>query len=172
MQNWKAHIYSHYPAPAWEVPRRRNYAPTLFAPHQPRTVLRCCRLLVFLRSYGAGVMDWGVASGASSWGAAAADCGPTMLSFAGPSSSSTTSFAAEIQLQDFSVRRARSAGTGRRSRAAGGGVPEACAVDGCRSDLSRCREYHRRHKVCEAHSKTPVVLVGGQEMRFCQQCSR
>lgn len=47
-----------------------------------------------------------------------------------------------------------------------------CSVDGCVSDLSNCRDYHRRHKVCEAHSKTPIVLVGGQEQRFCQQCSR
>ena len=47
-----------------------------------------------------------------------------------------------------------------------------CAVDGCSADLSRCRDYHRRHKVCEAHSKTPVVTVAGREMRFCQQCSR
>ncbi|XP_078160745.1 squamosa promoter-binding-like protein 13A [Carex rostrata] len=47
-----------------------------------------------------------------------------------------------------------------------------CSVDGCGSDLSTCRDYHRRHKVCEAHSKTPIVLVGGQEQRFCQQCSR
>lgn len=47
-----------------------------------------------------------------------------------------------------------------------------CSVDGCGSDFSNCRDYHRRHKVCEAHSKTPIVLVGGQEQRFCQQCSR
>ncbi|XP_064997358.1 squamosa promoter-binding-like protein 16 isoform X1 [Musa acuminata AAA Group] len=47
-----------------------------------------------------------------------------------------------------------------------------CLVDGCRADLSSCKEYHRRHKVCELHSKTPVVVVGGVEQRFCQQCSR
>ncbi|KAJ3671857.1 hypothetical protein LUZ60_007936 [Juncus effusus] len=47
-----------------------------------------------------------------------------------------------------------------------------CSVDGCGSDLSNCRDYHRRHKVCETHSKTPIVLVGGKEQRFCQQCSR
>jgi len=48
----------------------------------------------------------------------------------------------------------------------------ACSVQGCDADLSRCRDYHRRHKVCEAHSKTPVVTVAGQQQRFCQQCSR
>ncbi|WVZ67618.1 hypothetical protein U9M48_016670 [Paspalum notatum var. saurae] len=47
-----------------------------------------------------------------------------------------------------------------------------CSVEGCAADLSRCRDYHRRHKVCEAHSKTPVVTVAGQQQRFCQQCSR
>jgi hypothetical protein len=35
-------------------------------------------------------------------------------------------------------------------------------VDGCKADLSRCRDYHRRHKVCEAHSKTPLVVVAGR----------
>ena len=127
----------------------------------------------------AGGMDWAAASGAPSWGAAATDPGPTMLSFAGPSSSTSPAADAEVWLQDFaaglaqSARPAGAAGAGRRSRAAGGGAgAEACSVDGCRSDLSRCREYHRRHKVCEAHAKTPVVVVGGQEKRFCQQCSR
>ncbi|XP_004310097.1 PREDICTED: squamosa promoter-binding-like protein 16 [Fragaria vesca subsp. vesca] len=47
-----------------------------------------------------------------------------------------------------------------------------CLVDGCKSDLSLCREYHQRHKVCELHSKTPKVMIQGQEKRFCQQCSR
>ncbi|KAL0538271.1 hypothetical protein IC582_027283 [Cucumis melo] len=61
----------------------------------------------------------------------------------------------------------------KRSRAPGSGaqVPS-CMVDGCSSDLSKCRDYHRRHKVCELHSKTPKVTICGQEQRFCQQCSR
>ncbi|XVF03161.1 hypothetical protein REPUB_Repub04eG0237000 [Reevesia pubescens] len=33
-------------------------------------------------------------------------------------------------------------------------------------------DYHKRHKVCEAHSKTAKVIVDGIEQRFCQQCSR
>jgi molybdenum cofactor biosynthesis enzyme MoaA len=45
-------------------------------------------------------------------------------------------------------------------------------VDGCKADLSKCRDYHRRHKVCEVHSKTLVVVVADREMRFCQQCNR
>ncbi|KAJ0969216.1 hypothetical protein J5N97_022093 [Dioscorea zingiberensis] len=61
----------------------------------------------------------------------------------------------------------------KRARAVNnGGQSVSCLVDGCKSDLSNCREYHRRHKVCEVHSKTPMVMVGGQEQRFCQQCSR
>uniref|UniRef100_A0A0D9XFE9 SBP-type domain-containing protein n=1 Tax=Leersia perrieri TaxID=77586 RepID=A0A0D9XFE9_9ORYZ len=54
----------------------------------------------------------------------------------------------------------------------GAGQCPSCAVDGCKADLSKYRDYHRRHKVCEPHSKTPVVVVSGREMRFCQQCSR
>ncbi|KAF5184551.1 Squamosa promoter binding-like protein [Thalictrum thalictroides] len=61
----------------------------------------------------------------------------------------------------------------KRPRALGNGTQiVACLVDGCTADLSKCRDYHRRHKVCEAHSKTPRVIVGRQEQRFCQQCSR
>nr|XP_010927740.1 squamosa promoter-binding-like protein 16 [Elaeis guineensis] len=64
-------------------------------------------------------------------------------------------------------------GPSKRPRASSNGSQSAaCSVDGCKADLSKCREYHRRHKVCEVHSKTPVVMVGGQEQRFCQQCSR
>ncbi|WRX13512.1 SBP domain - like 6 [Theobroma cacao] len=61
----------------------------------------------------------------------------------------------------------------KRARAPGSGnqVPS-CLVDGCTADLSKCRDYHRRHKVCEVHSKTPKVTIRGQEQRFCQQCSR
>lgn len=60
-----------------------------------------------------------------------------------------------------------------RSGSIGGGhVAVRCLVEGCKADLSKCREYHRRHKVCEMHSKTPVVIVSGREQRFCQQCSR
>uniref|UniRef100_A0A0A9GRP4 SBP-type domain-containing protein n=1 Tax=Arundo donax TaxID=35708 RepID=A0A0A9GRP4_ARUDO len=47
-----------------------------------------------------------------------------------------------------------------------------CQVEGCRVDLSSAKEYHRKHKVCEAHSKAPKVVVAGLERRFCQQCSR
>uniref|UniRef100_J3L267 SBP-type domain-containing protein n=1 Tax=Oryza brachyantha TaxID=4533 RepID=J3L267_ORYBR len=59
----------------------------------------------------------------------------------------------------------------------GGGVGQqqqrpSCTVDGRKEDLSKHRDYHRRHKVCEGHSKIPLVIVASREMRFCQQCSR
>lgn len=47
-----------------------------------------------------------------------------------------------------------------------------CQVHGCKKDLSGCKDYHKRHKVCEIHSKTAKVIVNGIEQRFCQQCSR
>ncbi|KAL5699720.1 hypothetical protein ACHQM5_030586 [Ranunculus cassubicifolius] len=47
-----------------------------------------------------------------------------------------------------------------------------CQVEGCNLDLTSAKDYHRRHRVCETHSKCPRVLVAGLERRFCQQCSR
>ncbi|KAJ0106214.1 hypothetical protein Patl1_18937 [Pistacia atlantica] len=47
-----------------------------------------------------------------------------------------------------------------------------CQVYGCNKDLSSSKDYHKRHKVCEVHSKTAKVIVNGLEQRFCQQCSR
>ncbi|KAK4423672.1 Squamosa promoter-binding-like protein 6 [Sesamum alatum] len=47
-----------------------------------------------------------------------------------------------------------------------------CQVLGCNKDLSSSKDYHRRHKVCDVHSKTAVVIVNGIQQRFCQQCSR
>ncbi|KAK7318287.1 hypothetical protein RJT34_02986 [Clitoria ternatea] len=61
----------------------------------------------------------------------------------------------------------------KRARAINNGTQTvSCLVDGCHSDLSNCRDYHRRHKVCEVHSKTAQVTIGGHKQRFCQQCSR
>ncbi|KAL9246586.1 hypothetical protein vseg_020103 [Gypsophila vaccaria] len=65
------------------------------------------------------------------------------------------------------------AGSSKRPRTPSSGAQMvSCLVDGCKADLSKCREYHRRHKVCEMHSKTSRVTIGGHEQRFCQQCSR
>ncbi|XP_008781929.1 squamosa promoter-binding-like protein 10 [Phoenix dactylifera] len=50
--------------------------------------------------------------------------------------------------------------------------PPRCQAEGCKADLSGAKHYHRRHKVCEFHSKATVVIAGGLQQRFCQQCSR
>ncbi|KAI3418492.1 SBP-type domain-containing protein [Psidium guajava] len=66
------------------------------------------------------------------------------------------------------------AGGHRRCKTHHGGataVPR-CQVEGCHAALGDAKEYHRRHKVCESHSKAPTVVVLGLEQRFCQQCSR
>jgi hypothetical protein len=47
-----------------------------------------------------------------------------------------------------------------------------CQVEGCNLDLKSAKDYHRRHRICECHSKSPKVIVAGMERRFCQQCSR
>ncbi|KAJ8574351.1 hypothetical protein K7X08_026156 [Anisodus acutangulus] len=47
-----------------------------------------------------------------------------------------------------------------------------CQVYGCNKDLSSSKGYHKRHRVCDEHSKTAKVIVNGVEQRFCQQCSR
>ncbi|XP_073276555.1 squamosa promoter-binding-like protein 12 isoform X2 [Primulina huaijiensis] len=47
-----------------------------------------------------------------------------------------------------------------------------CQVDGCNLDLTSAKDYHRRHRICERHSKCPSITVSGSERRFCQQCSR
>ena len=47
-----------------------------------------------------------------------------------------------------------------------------CQVEGCNVVLANAKEYHKRHKVCEMHSKALKVIVLGTEQRFCQQCSR
>eukprot|EP00249_Psilotum_nudum_P001187 c13546_g1_i1 orf=1164-2390(-) len=47
-----------------------------------------------------------------------------------------------------------------------------CQVEGCKADLNTAKDYHRRHKVCEMHSKAEKVIAHGSVQRFCQQCSK
>lgn len=68
-------------------------------------------------------------------------------------------------------KRGRGAGYYHPSSSAAAVVPR-CQVEGCHVALTEAKDYHRRHKVCEAHSKAPKVVVLGVEQRFCQQCSR
>ncbi|MBA0847257.1 hypothetical protein Goshw_015171, partial [Gossypium schwendimanii] len=46
-----------------------------------------------------------------------------------------------------------------------------CQAEGCNADLTQAKHYHRRHKVCEFHSKASTVIAAGLTQRFCQQCS-
>ncbi|XP_051141940.1 squamosa promoter-binding-like protein 1 [Andrographis paniculata] len=67
------------------------------------------------------------------------------------------------------------AAPGKKTKLAGAGPNSSraiCQVEDCRADLSKSKDYHRRHKVCEMHSKASKALVGNQMQRFCQQCSR
>ncbi|KAI3818725.1 hypothetical protein L1987_12541 [Smallanthus sonchifolius] len=57
-------------------------------------------------------------------------------------------------------------------KGSGSGSLQCCQVEGCTNDMINCKTYHRRHKVCEVHSKVPIVITGGCQQRFCQQCSR
>ncbi|KAG6689317.1 hypothetical protein I3842_11G168500 [Carya illinoinensis] len=62
---------------------------------------------------------------------------------------------------------------GKRTGSGSGGVsPPCCQAEKCGVDLTDAKRYHRRHRVCEFHSKAPTVIVAGQRQRFCQQCSR
>lgn len=54
----------------------------------------------------------------------------------------------------------------------GGSAHPSCQVEQCTADMADAKPYHRRHKVCEFHSKSPIVLISGLQQRFCQQCSR
>ncbi|CAA0824948.1 Squamosa promoter-binding-like protein 1 [Striga hermonthica] len=58
---------------------------------------------------------------------------------------------------------------GKKTKLGGAAI---CQVEDCRIDLTEAKDYHRRHKVCEVHSKASNALVANQMQRFCQQCSR
>ncbi|KAL5859331.1 hypothetical protein ACOSQ4_000627 [Xanthoceras sorbifolium] len=63
--------------------------------------------------------------------------------------------------------------SGKKTKFGGGTSNRAiCQVEDCGADLSNAKDYHRRHKVCEMHSKASRALVGNVMQRFCQQCSR
>ena len=61
---------------------------------------------------------------------------------------------------------------GKRGTGGGGASPPSCQVEKCGANLTDAKRYHRRHKVCEVHAKSPAVVVAGLRQRFCQQCSR
>ncbi|KAJ6753781.1 SQUAMOSA PROMOTER-BINDING-LIKE PROTEIN 4 [Salix purpurea] len=61
---------------------------------------------------------------------------------------------------------------GKRGIGSGGASSPSCQVEKCGFNLADAKRYHRRHKVCEVHAKSPSVVVAGLRQRFCQQCSR
>ncbi|KAL0297112.1 UNVERIFIED_CONTAM: Squamosa promoter-binding-like protein 3 [Sesamum radiatum] len=77
-----------------------------------------------------------------------------------------------IKSTSFSVMPTPSPSTLKKTKSSGQNAPVRCQVEGCSIDLSTAKEYHRKHRVCDSHSKCPKVVVGGLERRFCQQCSR
>lgn len=109
---------------------------------------------------------------------------------AAASNSSTESlnglkFGQKIYFEDVGVGAPAKSGGGASSSSSGatppkkgrgcgvqGAQPPRCQVEGCKVDLSDAKAYYSRHKVCSMHSKSPRVVVAGQEQRFCQQCSR
>ncbi|XP_075523936.1 LOW QUALITY PROTEIN: squamosa promoter-binding-like protein 3 [Primulina tabacum] len=73
----------------------------------------------------------------------------------------------------LSVMPTSSSSTPKKTKSSGRNTPmPRCQVEDCNLELSMAKEYHRKHRVCDSHSKCPKVIVGGVERRFCQQCSR
>lgn len=64
--------------------------------------------------------------------------------------------------------------SGKKTKLVAGGSSNRalCQVEDCGADLTKAKDYHRRHKVCEMHSKATKALVANVMQRFCQQCSR
>uniref|UniRef100_A0A1J3HGQ0 Squamosa promoter-binding-like protein 14 n=1 Tax=Noccaea caerulescens TaxID=107243 RepID=A0A1J3HGQ0_NOCCA len=75
-------------------------------------------------------------------------------------------------VEDTTQQAARPSKKVRSGSPGGGGNYPMCQVDNCTENLSHAKDYHRRHKVCQVHSKATKALVGKQMQRFCQQCSR
>ncbi|XP_073302998.1 squamosa promoter-binding-like protein 3 [Primulina huaijiensis] len=77
------------------------------------------------------------------------------------------------KMASFFVMPTSSSSTPKKTKSSGQNIPmPRCQVEDCNLDLSMAKEYHRKHRVCDSHSKCPKVIVGGVERRFCQQCSR
>ncbi|XP_031264370.1 squamosa promoter-binding-like protein 2 isoform X1 [Pistacia vera] len=81
--------------------------------------------------------------------------------------------AATSKSPSVSMISASSVATTKRSRSSNQNAQTPrCQVEGCNLDLKSAKDYHRRHRICESHSKSPKVIIAGLERRFCQQCSR
>lgn len=47
-----------------------------------------------------------------------------------------------------------------------------CQVTGCEADITELKGYHRRHRVCLRCANASVVILDGQNKRYCQQCGK
>ncbi|KAK9079871.1 hypothetical protein SSX86_001544 [Deinandra increscens subsp. villosa] len=47
-----------------------------------------------------------------------------------------------------------------------------CQVPGCETDISELKGYHKRHRVCLRCANASMVVVDGQNKRYCQQCGK
>uniref|UniRef100_A0A061RJA4 Squamosa promoter-binding-like protein 8-like n=1 Tax=Tetraselmis sp. GSL018 TaxID=582737 RepID=A0A061RJA4_9CHLO len=47
-----------------------------------------------------------------------------------------------------------------------------CQVPCCTADLSTCKFYNQRYKICPEHRSAAEIIVAGRPMRFCQQCAK
>jgi hypothetical protein len=81
---------------------------------------------------------------------------------------------ATVATQDKARSYTEQVSGGRLEESAGspGSQVPMCQVEGCNADLSTAKHYHRRHNVCEFHSKARNVVAHVHVQRFCQQCSR
>lgn len=71
----------------------------------------------------------------------------------------------EEEEQQIGKKRSRRAPTGPRA-----GVR--CQVPGCEADIRELKGYHRRHRVCLRCANSAAVMLGGEPMRYCQQCGK
>ena len=50
-------------------------------------------------------------------------------------------------------------------------TPKRCRVDTCGVDITSDQSYRKRYRLCKSCMGQFLILIDGQEMRFCQQCS-
>ncbi|PRW55998.1 squamosa promoter-binding 9 [Chlorella sorokiniana] len=52
----------------------------------------------------------------------------------------------------------------------GGGSERTCQVPGCQATLGA--GFYWKYRVCQPHSRAPLLVLEGVHKRFCQQCSK
>ena len=63
----------------------------------------------------------------------------------------------------------------RNGAGGGGGAARAaarCQVPSCGADIKELKGYHRRHRVCLRCANAAVVVIAGEDKRYCQQCGK